>query len=496
MLAAVGLFGLAPTLSQATVFTNVPEAALYRVAYELNIPDTTPGWATNPAALLAAYNINNTSTGANTIATGSFSRVGYYLELGGSVNPAAPNGFVYASFDANGFAVDASKLGVPNQVKFQQTVSNLNVVSNHPGITNVTGSASGNIEFWPSNYSQPNTNGVPGASNANFDNGDGGANTGAGHGSMQIFNGTQTLFGYNAWGNGPRDSELGIGNAPGVNTDWTFNSGNNDNYTIQKLTVVVDNTPTVAAAPAAPAPLVALCPELSNYQLIYQEALAGSGNQHGGVAYDVNNTALVQDGSFNRVAYVLELASTAPNNPTGFVCVSFDTAGLTTEADKLGIPTQASGEFFQQLINNLSVTSNVPGVINGDFAQGNIEFWSTNYGPANELGIPGANGGTFDFGDTDSAGAYGSMQIHNFLNGQTVFAYNNFGAAGSHDLGIGNNPSGNPDWTFRNNATGYSVKNMYVLIQPNAAPAIPEPASMALLGLGAVALASRRGRKV
>ena len=46
------------------------------------------------------------------------------------------------------------------------------------------------------------------------------------------------------------------------------------------------------------------------------------------------------------------------------------------------------------------------------------------------------------------------MQIHNFMEKQTVFAYNNFFRP-LKDIGIGNSSSGQPDWTFSNSSKNY-----------------------------------------
>src|SRR6185369_4373873 len=75
-------------------------------------------------------------------------------------------------------------------------VTNMNVLSNVAGIVTGTGITTGNVEFWPSNYTQANDYGVPNASAAAYDFGDGGAGTAQGHGSMQIHNygAQQTLF--------------------------------------------------------------------------------------------------------------------------------------------------------------------------------------------------------------------------------------------------------------------------------------------------------------
>jgi hypothetical protein len=65
-----------------------------------------------------------------------------------------------------------------------------------------------------------------------------------------------------------------------------------------------------------------------------------------------------------------------------------------------------------------------------------------------------------------TAGNYGSMQVHNTAAAQTIFSFSHWGGNGFKPiLGIGNQPTGNPDWTFNENATAYSVKNLYVLVR-------------------------------
>lgn len=82
------------------------------------------------------------------------------------------------------------------------------------------------------------------------------------------------------------------------------------------------------------------------------------------------------------------------------------------------------------------------------------------------------------------------MQIHNFGARQTIFAYNNFSAGGNADIGIGNQPSGNPDWTFSANAKNCEKATLYVFVNEvprddtkylDAVKArVPEAASMRL----------------
>jgi len=59
---------------------------------------------------------------------------------------------------------------------------------------------------------------------------------------------------------------------------------------------------------------------------------------------------------------------------------------------------------------------------------------------------------------------YGSMQVHNHEAKQTIFAINHWREGGSADLGIGNRPRDNPDWTFSGSAGTYSYKRLRVLV--------------------------------
>ena len=117
----------------------------------------------------------------------------------------------------------------------------------------------------------------------------------------------------------------------------------------------------------------------------------------------------------------------------------------------------------------MNVYSNVKGVVTGTgLTGGNIEFWPNNYGPSNSAKVPNASDQAFDFGDdpTDPVDGYGSMQVHNHEAKQTLFALNHWREGSRADVGIGNQPAGNPDWTFAANAGSYTVKRLRVLVRP------------------------------
>ena len=97
----------------------------------------------------------------------------------------------------------------------------------------------------------------------------------------------------------------------------------------------------------------------------------------------------------------------------------------------------------------------------------NIEFFPDNYVPENQMGIPGASDEKFDFGDmiaTTGVG-YGSFQVHNYAEKQTLFAFNAWQNNAGADFGIGTNPDGNPDWTFTRSAGKYAYAYILVLVK-------------------------------
>lgn len=204
-------------------------------------------------------------------------------------------------------------------------------------------------------------------------------------------------------------------------------------------------------------------PESKVYTLVHSlEVPAVANFGLNAVPYSVDNRLAI--GPFNRIAYYLELQQAGGD--LQYLWVSMDP--FTTDANQLGVPTRATGATFQQSVNNLHVVTNVPGVTAGSGITGNLEFWPTNYDATNSAGIPGASETTYDFGDNPSAGPYGSMQVHHPAAGQTLFAFNNWGGTtttGNTDFGIGNQPGGNPDWTFSNNSGNFTVKTIQVLVR-------------------------------
>jgi sialate O-acetylesterase len=206
--------------------------------------------------------------------------------------------------------------------------------------------------------------------------------------------------------------------------------------------------------------------DTAGFQVLFDlDPLASSGHE---VTYSVNNAAKFAGKKIKRVAYYLGLVNADGDATWSFVSLD----AFSQDAKKLGVPTKNSGARFQQNVANLVVRTNVRGVKTGAFKQGNIEFWDCNYNGQNAAKIPGASDQLFDFGDNMSTGqspGYGSMQIHNTAEKQTIIAYNHWSVGKACDLGIGSQPGGgkaNPDWTFSKSGGKLQSARLLVLVQP------------------------------
>lgn len=207
-------------------------------------------------------------------------------------------------------------------------------------------------------------------------------------------------------------------------------------------------------------------PEAKNFKLVYSFDPSKAQMTDGGktIKYTIDKSKEIT-GKIKRIGYFLNLNKKDGSNQYVFVAMR----PFTGEIGKIGVPDKTSGARFQVKVLDLFVKSNVKGVENGTFPEGgNIEFWDCNYAQANAMKIPEASDKTFDFGDTiveKNSPGHGSMQVHNFEKKQTVFAFNAFRSGGNADLGIGNAPAGQPDWTFSKGANQCKDALMMVLVE-------------------------------
>jgi hypothetical protein len=117
-------------------------------------------------------------------------------------------------------------------------------------------------------------------------------------------------------------------------------------------------------------------PEAAGYSLVYELPIANTVNYNTTApAYTVNNSANFAPGSYDRIAYYLELQTGAGS--LEYVYASMDQ--FTTDVTKIGIPRTGTNEVFQRFVTNMNVASNKAGIVTGTgFQTGNIEFWNSN----------------------------------------------------------------------------------------------------------------------
>lgn len=196
---------------------------------------------------------------------------------------------------------------------------------------------------------------------------------------------------------------------------------------------------------------------LGDYELVYDLDLSKLSPK---LKYEVDRSAEIK--SFDRIGYLVELGRASGEEK---LFVSMD--AFTDKISHIGIPTFASGAFYQTEVKNLEVISTTSASF-GKLERGVVEFWPSNYSPEKKLPLPGASNSLFDFGDTPAAAranGYGSMQVHDLVGKKTLFAINNWNKGTDADIGIGNCPGQHPDWTFSGSAKDYTSKRLRVYVR-------------------------------
>ncbi|MDZ7615448.1 MAG: hypothetical protein U1E05_00500, partial [Patescibacteria group bacterium] len=227
------------------------------------------------------------------------------------------------------------------------------------------------------------------------------------------------------------------------------------------------------AASAAPVTDVSSA-ELAGFTRLYQLPIPSSFNFNSvsgiaGVPYSIDTTGDIVPGSFTRVAYYMELQSTAVGAPRYWVWASMDTP--STNPLMLGVPNAGTNIVYNgTIVTNLHVESNHPTITSGSFDDGNLEFWASNYG-GNGGGALGSNDSHYDWrdgGGTTIAG-HGSMQVFNYSLKQTLFGFNGLNQSGRMGIGNQNTPgTGDTDWTFGPGAGTFSIRNLEIWVNPPA----------------------------
>ncbi len=196
--------------------------------------------------------------------------------------------------------------------------------------------------------------------------------------------------------------------------------------------------------------------------LVYQTTTpTRSGNSvvysagYGKSAGDAASVLTSQGANFNKVRYRMEANY---NGTLRYADVTFDKWSGANIAN-IAIPDLADARVIKTNVSNLSIDSNWPGfasvasgVTTGSGKSGRLELWPYDYNTATTGISPAGNGSIYDNDDTSAgSAAYGSFQVHNLTDSQTVLAWNHHGIA-NPDIGFGNNlGSTHTDWTFMGN---------------------------------------------
>jgi hypothetical protein len=184
--------------------------------------------------------------------------------------------------------------------------------------------------------------------------------------------------------------------------------------------------------------------------------------------YSLDRTAEV-GANFDRVGYCVEL-----NGPDGPQWVWTAMEPFSTDARRIGLPTRP-GELVRQRVSDLDVQSNVPSVTSGTGQTGYLEMWPNQYQESASTQVSNGSPITFDVDDNPTSPlGYGSFQVAQIgptrpsnLAAKQVFAINTFTESDNStlSLGIGTNASGQPDWTFANNANRYSQRRFTAYVR-------------------------------
>ena len=138
------------------------------------------------------------------------------------------------------------QLGIPgfgSNIQVQRIIDGASIASSNLQVPQGAGLSVG-LEFWSHNYGPNNAQKTPGASDTQYDWGDALVpDTPNGYGCLQIHvpSHKSTVLAVNRFKQ-PTQADLGIGNAPGQHSDWTF-SGTAKNYTHKRLRVFVRPKP-------------------------------------------------------------------------------------------------------------------------------------------------------------------------------------------------------------------------------------------------------------
>lgn len=215
----------------------------------------------------------------------------------------------------------------------------------------------------------------------------------------------------------------------------------------------LDGTPDGPPDGTPDAPFISVCPVSAGAMLAWTLDLPVDANYaiQADVLYSPDNRTALAGVTFERIAYRMQLDSS-------YVYTEMDdfTAGTVQDT---GIPTEKN---FDTAVGNLTIRTDVTTLAEATNATGGkLELWPNCYGA-------GLNS-VYDYEDDITGGTtptkcYGSFQVHHDTT--TALAFNHWAGTGGDDLGIGNQATANPDWTFAATSSTFTTRRIQAFIVP------------------------------
>jgi autotransporter-associated beta strand protein len=290
-----------------------------------------------------------------------------------------------------------------------------------------------------------------------------------------IIGGTRTLGVMDI--NGTLDLNAAITNATSIDVSGTSNLGANVTTTGTQtytgaVNISTDVTLTTTNSNVVFGSTVTSTGSSSSNLLYYTTTTKRNGS--GDIVYETGyglggtDAAATYSGDIDTVTYRMEYDQ---GGTTYYAEVTFDAwDGITVGS--LQVPDSNANQFaLEKLVSNMTISSNVTnsytdsknyqsgGVTTGTGKSGYLEIWPYNYGSSLSGNLsPSGSNNDYDYDDDPRPGDgfYGSFQVHNLTDQETVFAWNRHSPSHSPaDIGFGNRTDSNhSDWTFSTNYDG------------------------------------------
>jgi hypothetical protein len=221
--------------------------------------------------------------------------------------------------------------------------------------------------------------------------------------------------------------------------------------------------------------------ELADYRLLYDAKVPETAAEWAdGMPYTVDNSQSLNT-PISRVAYCLD-GMHGPAPAWGYASMS----AWTQDLEALGVPMSS---VLRRRVADLTVRGS--DVVPSDKSTGYLEIWPNQYGQGLPPDAPpGGSPTTWDIVDNPTpasgpipgTGGYGSFQVHDLTHRQTVLAVNGWAYTPQTRVsaGVGNAPSGQPDWTFAENAGRWTKPHLKAYVKPAGMDITAGPANAQL----------------